>query len=139
MPTPVDQRREEDRQPLHPPKKYHHAPSISKRRAPSNTFKKKCDDAVAGARTNSRVSPDTRGIVGKGYTRCPSGRSHDARRHHRIGAGQADRGFSRPTTTTTPGISKCTTIAATHQPVPPRLPDNPHRLTGAVNTRPRDG
>ena len=136
MLTTADQRRREVRQPLHPPKKYHHAPSIPKRRAPSNTLKRECDDAAAVARTSSRVSPGTRGIVGKGYTRCPSGRSDGARRRHRIGAGQADRDFSRSTTTTTTsGISKCTTSSATHQLVPPRLPNNPPRFTGAVNTR----
>ena len=31
---------EADRQLLHPPKKYHHAPNTPKRRVPSNTFKK---------------------------------------------------------------------------------------------------
>ena len=40
------------------------------------------------------------------------------------------------TTTTTPGTSKCTTPSAAHQLVPPRLPDNPRRLTRAANTRP---
>ena len=91
MPTPADQRRREVRQPLHPPKKYHHAPSIPKRRAPSNILKRECDDAAAVARTSSRVSPGTRGIVGKGYTRCPSGRSDGARRRHRIGVDRTTR------------------------------------------------
>ena len=114
-----------------PPRSQH--PEVPR---PSNTLKRECDDAAAVARTSSRVSPGTRGIVGKGYTRCPSGRSDGARRRHRIGAGQADRDFSRSTTTTTTsGISKCTTSSATHQLVPPRLPNNPPRFTGAVNTR----
>ena len=126
MPTPAGQWRKEARQPLHPPKKYHHAPSIPKRRAPSNTFKKECDDATVVARTSSRVSPGTRGVVGKGYTQRPFGGTDAASRRHRVGAGQADKDFSRSTTTTiTPGTSRCTTPTAAHQPVPPRLPDNP--------------
>ena len=140
MPTSADQRRKEARQPLHPPKKYHHAPSIPKRRAPSNTFKKECDDAAAVARTSSRVSPGTRGVVGKGYIRRPSGGTDGACRRHRVGAGQADMDFSRSTTTTTtPSISTCITPTSAHQRVPPRLPGNPRRLTGAANTRPGDG
>ena len=71
MLTTADQRRREVRQPLHPPKKYHHAPSIPKRRAPSNTLKRECDDAAVVARTSSRVSPGTRGIVRKGVPDAP--------------------------------------------------------------------
>ena len=126
MPTPADQRGKEDRQPLHPPTKCHRAPSILKRLAPSNTFKKECDDAAAVARTSFRVSPGTRGMVGKRYIRRPSGGANGARKRHRAGAGQADKDFSRSTTTTiTRGTSRCTTTTAAHQPVSPRLPDTP--------------
>ena len=93
---------------------------------PSNTLKRECDDVAAVARTSSRVSPGTRRMVGKGYIRRPSGRSNGARKRHRVGAGQADKDFSRSTTTTiTRGTSRCTTTTAAHQPVPPRLPDTP--------------
>ena len=48
--------------------------------------------------------------------------------------------FSQSMTTTTAlGISTCITPTSAHQRVPPRLPGNPRRLTGAANTRPGDG
>ena len=66
MPTPADRQHEEDPQPLRPPKKSHHAPSMSDRRIPSSTFSKGNDDDAAAARTCPRVSPGMRRGEGKG-------------------------------------------------------------------------
>jgi hypothetical protein len=69
-----NQRYKDDPPPLRSPENSHHAPSTSKHRVPSNTFKKENDNEAAAARTSPRVSPSTQRGVGKGYTRCPSGK-----------------------------------------------------------------
>jgi hypothetical protein len=137
MPTPADRLNEKDPQPLRPPENFHHEPSTPKRRLPSNTFKKESDDDDAAARTSPRVSPGTRRGVGKGYTRGPSRRKGDTRRRHHVGAGQADRDFSRPPKNHHPSDRRA----------PPNLPptclrhhdlgNHPRRLTAVTNTRPR--
>jgi hypothetical protein len=43
-----------------------HTPSPSKRRISSKTFNKESDDDAVAARTNPRVSPDTRKRLGEG-------------------------------------------------------------------------
>ena len=137
MPTPADQRRKEDRQPLHPPKKYHHAPSIPKRRVPSNTFKKEATTTPLLPGLVLGFPPVRGGQWGEGCTRRPSGRSGGTHRRRRVGAGRAARDFSRPeTTTATPDKRKRTAQHAAHQPVPPRISHHIHRFTEATNTRP---
>jgi hypothetical protein len=51
-----------------------HSKHTPKRRISSNTFNKENDDNAAAARTNPRVSPDTRKGLGKRDNRRPSGR-----------------------------------------------------------------
>ena len=136
MPTPAAQLSKDDQHSLHPSKKNHRPPSTPKPHIPTNIFMKKCDDDAAAARTSPRVSPDTRMAVGKGYHRCPSGRSSGAHGRSRIGGERAARDFSRlETTTVTPDNRKCTAQHAAHQPVPPRSPHQLHRLTETTNTR----
>jgi hypothetical protein len=63
-----------DPPPLRHPENPYHVPSTLKCRVLSNTFKKESNDDAAAARTSPRVFPGTPREVGKGYTRCPSGR-----------------------------------------------------------------
>ena len=66
MTTTGDQRNEDGRQPLHPPKKNLHAPITPKRRVPSNTFKKEATTTPLLPRV-VLVFPSIReGGVGKG-------------------------------------------------------------------------
>ena len=105
MPTPADQQNEDGPHPLRPPELSHHTPSTLKRRVTSNTFNKEGDDDAAVARTSPRVSPDTRRGVSRGYPRRPPRRNGDTRKRHRVGAGRADRDFSRSPESHYPGRS----------------------------------
>ena len=85
---------ENDSPPLRPPEHSYHESSTPSRRVPSSTSKKDDDDDAAAARTGPRVSPGTLPVVGKGYSRRPSGRIGDTHKRHRVGV--KDRDFSRP-------------------------------------------
>jgi hypothetical protein len=69
MPTSADQQNKDDLPPARPLENSHHAPSTSKRRVPSNTFKNESDDDAADARTSPRVSPVHRGEWVRGTPR----------------------------------------------------------------------
>lgn len=93
-------------------------PSSPKRRAPNNISKKECDDVAAVARTSPRISPGTRRVVEEGVSPTPFRKAGGTSKRHRAGAGQADRDFSRSTTTTTiPHTSLCTIHSTAHQSV----------------------
>uniref|UniRef100_A0A453ENY4 Uncharacterized protein n=1 Tax=Aegilops tauschii subsp. strangulata TaxID=200361 RepID=A0A453ENY4_AEGTS len=81
---------------MHPPEKYHHAPSTPKRRVPSNAFKKEATTTPLLPGLVLGFPPVRRGGGnGGGCTRRPSGRFGGTRRRRRVRAGRAARGFSR--------------------------------------------